>query len=263
RLVDRSVAALAAGVALGLYALASAAGAPAVLAGLLAAGLGVPALGAALPAGTIRLRAGQPAAVAFICCAAVAYFSVDAFLPLSLTSVHGSSVAAAGLILSTGTVFWAAGTWLQARLITRVSPRPLLAGGAVTLAAGVGSTGFVMTTAWVPFGLAAVSWALVALGMGITSSTATLVVLNWAGPGSEGRASAAAQLANLLGGAAGTGLAGLKIASATDRPSLTTDVRLVALAAFGFALVTAVASARARPAPASPNPSDPKGVREG
>jgi MFS family permease len=55
---------------------------------------------------------------------------------------------------------------------------------------------------------AAVAWAIAGLGMGLAYSTATLVIIETAPEGGEGAASAAAQLANTLGIAFGTGLAG-------------------------------------------------------
>lgn len=217
--------------------------------GALALVVGAIALRRTLPPGVIRFSAGQPAAVAFILLAAVAYFTTEAFLPLSLTSVHAASILGAGLVLSAGTVTWNVGVWVQARLVRVRSPRSLLIMGGAALSVGIGATGWVMTTAALPLWLAPVAWAVVAFGMGMTSSTATLIVLEWAPEGGEGRASGLAQFANLLGGAVGTGVAGLAVGTSAGGGSIVGSVQVVVLLATGAALLTVLAGARARPNP--------------
>jgi MFS family permease len=59
-----------------------------------------------------------------------------------------------------------------------------------------------------PVAVAASAWAIAGLGMGLAYSTTTLAVIESAAPGEEGAASASAQLANTLGIALGTGVAG-------------------------------------------------------
>jgi MFS family permease len=239
------VAVLSAGVALGLVALAATSTAVRIAAGIPACLLGIYSLGKVFPRGAARLKSGQPAAVAFIVWAAVAYYSIEAFLPLALTAIHGTSIGQAGLALSGGTALWNLGTWIQARLVKRIGGPRLLAAGAPVLLAGVASTGLVMTTAGFPFVLVILSWAVVTLGMGLTSSTAMLVVIDHATEGTEGRVSSAAQLATLVGGAVATGLAGLRISSAEhDSAALAGDIRVVAVIATGAAVIGVLASLR-------------------
>jgi MFS family permease len=110
--------------------------------------------------------------------------------------------------LTAAAVTWAAGSWLQARLAPRRSRHALAATGLGLILAGIALETLVPITALPPVQLAAVAWAVAGLGMGLTYSTTTLICIETAPPGGEGATSAAVQLANTLGIAFGTGLAG-------------------------------------------------------
>jgi hypothetical protein len=60
--------------------------------------------------------------------------------------------------------------------------------------------------------LAPFAWGVAGLGIGLSFSTHTLVVLEQSQPGQEGAASAALQLGNVLGVALGAGIGGVIIA---------------------------------------------------
>jgi MFS family permease len=102
---------------------------------------------------------------------------------------------------------WAAGSWLQARFAARGSRTWLLVSGAILIGVGIGIEAAIPVTS-LPIWVAAAAWAVAGLGMGLAYSTATLVVIETAEPGTEGAAATAAQLSNTLGVAIGTGLAG-------------------------------------------------------
>lgn len=243
----RLVWSLSAAVALGMVALVTGNTAIQISTAISAIAFGVFSLGKIFPSGIVWFRTGQPAAVAFLLWGSVAYYSVEAFLPLALTAVHGATIGEAGLTLSAGTVLWAVGAWLQARLVRRLGGPRLLAVASPALLAAVLSTGLLMSTTTVPMAFVSVSWALVALSMGLTSTTATLVVLNHARDGAEGRAASSTQLATLLGGALGTGLAGLHISpTAHDTAELAGDIRIVGLLAAVSAAVGVFAAIRSR-----------------
>jgi MFS family permease len=87
----------------------------------------------------------------------------------------------------------------------------LLVAGAALIAIGIAAEAAVPVSS-VPVWVAAVAWAVAGLGMGLAYSTATLIVIETAEPGAEGAASAGMQLANTLGVAIGTGVAGGVIA---------------------------------------------------
>jgi MFS family permease len=129
-------------------------------------------------------------------------------VPLAVSSIRGAGPIAGGLALTSAAVTWAAGSWLQARLAPRRSRRGLMAAGLGLIMVGIALETLVPLTALAPVWLAAVAWAVTGLGIGVAYSTATLICIETAPAGSEGAASAAIQLANTLGIALGTGLAG-------------------------------------------------------
>jgi MFS family permease len=168
--------------------------------------------------------------------------------------VRGAGTLAGGLPLTCAAFTWAAGSWLQARLAPVSSRRVMVTAGLVLVLAGIGLVTPV-PVASVPVGLAAVAWAIAGLGMGLAYSTTALVVIESAPPGSEGSAASAVQLANTLGIALGTGVAGAIVAyMATSGAGLAPGIAiadLVLLATCGVGILTAtrIAEPAARGAP--------------
>ena len=201
---------LAAGGALVLLALTARA-LPA--AGLLVVGAmaALPGLRHLMPDGTLRARPGLPAAIAAMGVVSVAFFGAETLLPLFLTVFRGQSGTVAGLALSGASLTWTAGAWVQARAAKRGSRSALVGAGAALIACGIVLV-LLVSRADAPVLLAAASWSVVGLGMGLAHSTISLTVIEQAPAGSEGAASAAMQLANVLGVALGAGLGGAAVA---------------------------------------------------
>ena len=95
----------------------------------------------------------------------------------------------------------------------------------------------------VPALLAALAWGVAGLGMGLAFSTNSLVVLEAAQPGQEGTASAALQLANVLGVAVGAGIGGAIIGNAGATVSLSSII-IQNIAMIGVLGLTALAARR-------------------
>jgi len=184
---------------------------PFALAGVVVA---VPAARRLLPAGSLSAQPGLPAAVALIGLAGFTFFGAEIFVPLALTGVRDQSATVAGLPLTVGALAWTAGAWLQAREAEHRSRRLLVATGFALIGLGVAGTATILSPA-VPLLTAGPTWALAAFGMGLTYSTLTLVILECARPGEEGKTSASLQLAVTLGIALGTGSGGAALALAT------------------------------------------------
>src|SRR5205085_2890566 len=99
-------------------------------------------------------------------------------------------------------------------LAPRSSRRAVAVAGLALIIVGIVAITLVLNPA-VPVLLAPVAWGVAGLGMGLAFSTNALVVLESATPGQEGTASAAMQIANILGSALGTGIGGVLIGSAS------------------------------------------------
>jgi MFS family permease len=168
----------------------------------------VPALRRLLPPGALTASTPRGAAVATLALVSVAFFGTEAFIPLAVASVRNAGTVAGGLALTAAAVTWAAGSWIQARLAPRRSRRAVTLAGLGLVAAGVAFVAAVPLTSLHPVAVAATAWAVAGLGMGLAYSTATLAIIESAETGEEGAASASVQLANTLGIALGTGVAG-------------------------------------------------------
>jgi len=206
------------------------------------ASLGLPALVRLLPPGTLRAAPGLPAAIAAHGLLNLAFFGVDAFVPLALISIRSQSASLAGIALTTATIGWTAGAWVQAHLAARRSRRGVEMAGLVLIALGI--VGVMAALAPnVPALLAALAWGVAGLGMGLAFSTNSLVVLEAAQPGQEGTASAALQLANVLGVAVGAGIGGAIIGNAGATVSLSSII-IQNIAMIGVLGLTALAARR-------------------
>ncbi len=176
----------------------------------------VPSLRRLMPAGTFHARAGLPAAVAAMGLVSVAFFGAETLLPLFLTVFRGQPATVAGLALSGATLTWTAGAWVQARVAKRGARSTLVGMGAVLIAGGIAVVGTVVRDG-TPVLLAPLGWAVVGLGMGIAHATISLTVIEQAPTGEAGAASAAMQLANVLGVALGAGVGGAAVALVETR----------------------------------------------
>ncbi|MCW5889993.1 MAG: MFS transporter [bacterium] len=196
-----------------------------------------------MPPGVFTLAPGLPAAIVVVGLVCVAFFGAEPGVPLLATALLGQSATAAGLALTGATLTWTAGAWLQARLVRTRSRRALVASGCAVIALGVAAAAASAAgSASIAFVWGA--WSLAGLGMGLTHATVSLIVLEEAPEGGEGTASAAMQLANVIGAALGAGVLGAMVATAND----TREGLVRGFAAVGAAAVLATAAARRLPA---------------
>jgi MFS family permease len=205
-----------------------------------AAGLvvSVMAVRAILPSGSFRARPGLPSTVAVAFLATTAFFAADGFLPVILTRLRGQSLTVASLVITGATLAWVAGSFLQARLVTRVPRRHLVSGGAVLVVAGV--IGVAAGALGGPLAVPYVAWTVAGFGMGVAYPTITLVAMEAAPTDSEGQTVetlAQYQLADALGSAVGPGLSGGVLSVAL---TLGTTLQTGLVAGLGLALAVAL-----------------------
>jgi MFS family permease len=205
---------------------------PVVVAGLVVVW---PPLRRLLPHGTLHAAPGLPAAIAARGLQTFAFFGAQAFLPLALEAVRGQRAAVAGVLLTAATLAWTAGAWLQERRGHVLGRALFVRRGFACLVAGSAVSALVL--------IDAVPIALAGLGMGLSYSGLSLILLAAAPSGREGSATSALQLSDVLGMAVGTGLGGAAVAfgeraGASPRPGIAVAFGL-ALAAGVLACVTA------------------------
>jgi MFS family permease len=195
----------------------------------------IPALRRIVPAGTLTARRGVPAASAAAFLASAAFFATDGFVTLMLTETRGLSIAVASIVLTASSLAWAAGSWWQSRVITRIGARRITALGAMLIGTGsaVVAVGLLDVPLFVPY----VGWAIGALGMGIVFPTIPLAVMSEVEEGREAGELSSTILMDYLGVGIGAGLAGASIALA-DAGTISLEAGLAG--AFGIGIVAAV-----------------------
>ena len=228
--------ALRVAVGTGLFLAGLTSGQPVATLALVALGLalGLPALQALTPAGTLRLARGLPAAVLLRGVLTFAFFGVDAYVALALVDWRGLSATEAGISLTAATLSWTTGSWIQARRAQRYPPERFVQVGFLMVVVGLALFGIVLLPEVSPW-VAIPTFGIAGLGMGLAYSPLTLIVLREAPPGEQGGASAALSLSDSLGTALGIGVTGALVAA-----SVRSDGSAVVGLAAGFAVAIGV-----------------------
>lgn len=181
-----------------------------VVAGL---AIGLPSIARLTPAGTLRAKRGLPTAVLMRGILTFAFFGVEAYVALTLVDGRGLSATQAGITLTAATVTWTAGSWIQARFASRVTPERFITAGLAVAIVGLAGFTLVLDPAISPW-VSIPTIAVAGLGMGLAYSPTTLIILSRAAPAEQGSASAALSLSDSLGTALGTGVTGAFVAAA-------------------------------------------------
>ena len=202
-----------------------------------------------LPAGTLRGARGLPAVIAVRGLVSVAFGAVGAFLPLLLTLLHGFRPTQAGISLTVTGVMWAFGSWLQGRDLPWRRGTVLRA-GLVAMTLGLAVATLLVLPDLAPWwGL--VGWALAGIGMGISSSTLSVLMLDLSPDDQQGRNNSAAQTAAAAAMAVGLAFGGALVAMTAPSPGPMVFAVLLAggtaAAALGVLLSGRVTSADASP----------------
>jgi MFS family permease len=211
---------------------------PIMVAGVLAGGvLLVISLRRLAPPGTLLGRRGLPATILGRGLLTCSFFAGDAYVPYAITVVRHAPTEMGALALTAATMTWTAGSWVQARWITRVGPRRLIRLGEGMVFIGLALMSVTLLPS-VPVALGIVAWGIAGFGIGQAYAPLSVTTLDRATRGQEGRATSALQLFDVLGQAVGTGVAGAIVAGAAGGLGHRDGVAM----AFGFALFVSVIS---------------------
>jgi MFS family permease len=165
-----------------------------------------------VPPGTARFARGLPAAVALRGLLTFAFFGTDGYVSFTVTHARHESIVLGGLALTLATLTWTAGSWIVERRVRSIGPPKFVRVGLFVIACGIALM-IAVAQAVVPAAVAVLAWGVGGLGMGLTYTPITLIVLADAPEGTEGTASAAMQLCDTLGVALGTGVVGAIVAA--------------------------------------------------
>ncbi len=176
--------------------------------------VGLPSLRRLLPPGTLSARPGLATTILSRGLLTFAFFGADAYVTLSITTVRHHSTLVAGAVVTASTLAWTTGSWVQAHLNERIEGRRLVGCGLAAILVGIGGMELFVRTG-VPLGVAFAAWTVAGLGMGLSYSPISLMMLHAAPSGREGWASASLNLADVLGTALGVGVGGAAVAALT------------------------------------------------
>src|SRR5579875_3540788 len=139
---------------------------PAAVGGALAGGvLLAVALRRLTPPGTLAARRGLPATILSRGLLTCSFFAGDAYVPYAITTVRHAPTALGALALTAATMTWTAGSWVQARWITRLGPRRLVRLGEIMVFTGLALMAVTLLPS-VPPALGVAAWAIAGFGIG-------------------------------------------------------------------------------------------------
>jgi MFS family permease len=191
-----------------------------------------------LPPGTFRAACGVGGVVAVRAAVSAAFMGIGGFLPLLMVQLRHVGPTAAGVSLSVTGVMWSVGSALQSRWSAH--PAALLRGGLTALAVGLAGTALLAWPA-VPLLAGLAAWALAGVGIGMTTSTLSVLTMAVSDDRTQGRNNAGAQMAAGMSSAVFFALAGAVLAL-VGQP----DARAFALIAALAAALAALALAGSR-----------------
>ena len=175
------------------------------------------------------------------------FFAAEAFVLLVLQNLRGLTVFEAGSSLTIGSVGWTFGSWSQARPWVRLRRDQLISLGALLCALGLFT--LVAFIAWVgsPLVLGVLGWVISGLGMGIMMPSTAVAIMGLSRQQEQGRNNSALQVAESLGNALLTGLAGAIYAAAVRQVSPQTSFVWLFAALTVICLLALVVSRRIGP----------------
>lgn len=189
-----------------------------------------------LPKKTITLARGLPSTVAFRGIINGTFLGIEVYLPLMLQRVHDWNPFEAGLTLTVGSITWAMGSFVQARVIDPGKRQRLATWGSGILLLGAAGT---LPVAWSSVSpvILIVSWALAGLGIGIAYPAMATHALALTPIERQGKTSSALQLSDTLGASLAIAIAGIVFAFVSGQGTaafVTLLTVMTALAAFAF-----------------------------
>ncbi len=205
-----------------------------------------------LPAGALRLARGLPTSVMMRGLMAGGFFAAEVFVPLALISFRGVSTTTAGLVLTAAAFGWLTGSVGQSRLPGDVDRARLVQVGALLAAVGVLTLPFSLMPA-IPFWVAAASWYVGSVGMGMAFPSIAVQTLRLSPDEDQGVNSSALQLSDSVCSVLSVGIAGAVQSAAVASGGATRATYVgIWIGAGLFLLAAAAAAARMRPSSGAP-----------
>lgn len=161
-----------------------------------------------MPRGFVRAKRGLPAVMWVRALQSGTFFGAESFIPLMLIELRHLDVVWASLALTIGSLGWTVGSWAQSRPWFRLRRDQMISFGAVFTVAGIALIVVFALIPHTPLLLPAVGWVLTGAGMGMSQANTSLAVMGLSESHVQGRNTSSLQVAEGLGIATLTGIAG-------------------------------------------------------
>lgn len=197
-----------------------------------------------IPPRTITLGRGLPATIAFRTFLNGTFVGIEIYLPLMLQRIHGWDPFEAGLTLTVGSVTWAVGSFIQARIVDPKNRKYIANWGAFFMLLGCLGTIPVAFVSVSP-GFLVAAWAVAGLGIGMAHPAMSTHALRLTPIKNQGGTSSALQMADNLGSALAIAIAGIAFALIAGQGTAAFVLLLSVMS--GLALCTLLISFRVEP----------------
>src|SRR6185437_14993632 len=134
------------------------------------------------PPGTLRARYGLPATIATRSLLTFAFFGADAFVTLTITILRHYSPVVAGIAVTGSTLAWTSGSWFQAKMNGKWPGRRFVRIGLSVILIGIAGLTLLLSS-HVSIAVGIVAWTVAGLGMGMSYSPITLLMMQAAPAG--------------------------------------------------------------------------------
>jgi MFS family permease len=155
-----------------------------------------------LPPGTMRMARGVPSVIVSRFLLNGAFNGTITYVPLMLTQERGATVTLAGVLLAIGSLGWSTGSWIQGRPRFTGRRWVLVSAGGALLATGT-LIMVVLTAAGLSEWFFAPAMVFAGLGMGLGSTSLSVMLLDLVPVAEHSTASASLQLSDVLGSVIG------------------------------------------------------------
>ena len=199
-----------------------------------------------LPGGSLIMARGLPSVIFSRFVLNAAFNGTITYLPLMVTQQRGEGVFVAGAVLALGSFGWSTGSWIQGQARFTGRRWMLVSTGGLLLAVGMLLMVVIVATG-LPVWFLAGATVFLGLGMGVGSTTLSVLVLDLVPVSEQSSASSALQLSDVLGSVIGIALAGVVFAALhADSSSALTYVAIWSILA-ALSAVVVVSGRRCRP----------------